>query len=155
MAGNPGWNEEQKHPGEIKRQGDTCQDADAAEVEGVPGDGEDACGDELAGWVARVSGLAVTGKLPASQDDDDHPQDDEGGSGSEYDRCEVPVRQREGQDQLQSDGDKKWNTKDHFEDLPSVLMGNFHGYTSSLDQTGFKDLSGLLGRAGKDAGREQ
>jgi hypothetical protein len=66
-----------KTQGNIERERNACQNENAAQVERIPGDGEDTCGNDLARGKARVGRLAIARKLPAGKDCKTNAQDNQ------------------------------------------------------------------------------
>ena len=69
MTGNDGRQEEDENPRKIECQRNSCQDTNAAEVEGVSGDGKYSRGNNLTRGKSRVSRLTIPCKLSARKCD--------------------------------------------------------------------------------------
>jgi len=78
VAGDKGRQKKDQRPREIDGQGDPRQSTNNTKIKRIPGNRENAGRDDLACWIPRIGSLTVLRKLPARQDDEGYPRDNEG-----------------------------------------------------------------------------
>ena len=128
VASNEAWQEEDQHPGQVYCQRNADQEANHAEIKGIPRDREHTCGNNLACRETRIGGLAVPGELSAGKDDESHARHDESSAPKDDGWTGESLGQRDRDHPLQDDGNKKRNAKDGISCLPVASMCDFNGH---------------------------